>query len=117
MDISSAYCTGCHQPMKPTRVVCPRCKLLMEGDFEVSPLARLSLEDQVFVHSFIRHHGSIKKMESLFGISYPTVKNRLNSIGVALDRGFEARSQNLVILEQLSRGEITVEEALKRMGR
>jgi hypothetical protein len=101
--------------MIPTRVVCPTCNLLMEGEFEVSPLARLPLAEQLFVVSFLRHHGSIKKMEQLFGISYPTVKNRLNAISAALDESFEAPSPNIAILDQLAQGEITVDEAIERM--
>jgi len=88
----------------------------MEGDFEVSPLCRLSLEDQTFVMAFIRHHGSIKKMESLFEISYPTVKNRLNAIAAALDKTLEGPSPNLYVLEQLARGEITTEETLEKLS-
>jgi hypothetical protein len=117
MDISKARCASCEQPMVLTRVVCPACNLLMEGDFEISPLARLPLEDQLFVVSFIRHHGSIKKMEQLFGISYPTVKNRLNAIGSILDESFDAPSPNMTILDRLAQGEITVDEALERMNR
>ncbi|MFV2021178.1 DUF2089 family protein [Micromonospora sp. LOL_023] len=43
-------------------------------------LAQLSVDDQVFVAAFVRLHGSIKKMERIFGVSYPTVKSRLNRI-------------------------------------
>jgi hypothetical protein len=88
----------------------------MEGEFELSPLAQLSLDDQAFVMAFVRSHGSIKKMESLFGISYPTVKNRLNAIGAALDKSFQAPAPNLYVLEQLARGEITVQEALEKLS-
>ena len=94
---------------------CRSCNLKLETDFEVPALAQLSLEDQVFVVAFVRHHGSIKKMERLFGISYPTVKNRLRSIGRELDRSFEAPSPNSEILERLARGEISVDEALERL--
>jgi hypothetical protein len=45
----------------------------IEGSFELPPLARLSAENQVFVMAFVRSHGSIKEMERVFGISYPTV--------------------------------------------
>lgn len=102
--------------MRINRTYCHECDVFLEGEFEVSPLAKLSLEDQMFVIAFLRHHGSIKKMESLFGISYPTVKNRLNAISSQLDSSFEAPPSNSVILGQLSRGEITVEEALERMS-
>jgi len=116
MDISKARCTDCNQPMKVTRMACPSCGMTMEGDFEIAPLAQLSADDQSFVMAFVRSHGSIKKMEALFGISYPTVKNRLNAIGAALDKSVEAPSPNLYVLEQLSRGDITVEEALEKLS-
>jgi len=115
MDISKAVCPECNEPLKVGRMACPKCHLAVEGDFEVSALGKLSPEDQVFVIAFLRHHGSIKKMESLFGISYPTVKNRLNAISARLDKSFEAPSSNLTILEQLSRGELSVADALERL--
>jgi hypothetical protein len=116
MDISRAHCSGCGQPMKVVRLRCDSCNVLLEGDFEVSPLALLSPEDQALIFAFLRHHGSIKKMESLFSISYPTVKNRLNAINARLDRSFQAPAPNSVVLEQLAQGEITVNEALERLS-
>jgi hypothetical protein len=116
MDISKARCPDCRQPLKVARMTCPSCDLAMENDFEISPLAQLCLDDQAFVMAFVRHHGSIKKMESIFGISYPTVKNRLNSISASLDMSLQAPSPNLFVLEQLSCGEITVEEALDKLS-
>jgi hypothetical protein len=116
MDISQAKCPSCSQSLKLARLSCPGCGVHVEGEFELSPLARLSPEDQSFVIVFIRHHGTIKKMESIFNISYPTVKNRLNAIAAALDRDFEAPSPNLYVLEQIARGEISVEEALNKLS-
>ena len=116
MDVSKSVCPDCNKPLKIARMTCPSCNLAVEGEFELSPLGKLSVDDQAFVIAFVRHHGSIKKMESLFGISYPTVKNRLNAISAALDKNFQAPSPNLYVLEQLSRGELSVEEALERLG-
>src|SRR6266581_9228912 len=56
----------------------------IEGPFTLPPLAQLAAEDQVFVAAFVRCHGSIKQMEKYFGVSYPTIKNRLNRIGALL---------------------------------
>src|SRR2546427_7546644 len=56
----------------------------LEGRFELPPLATLSADDQIFVAAFVRCHGSIKQMEKFFGVSYPTIKNRLNRIGAQL---------------------------------
>ncbi len=88
----------------------------VEGDFELPPLGRLTMEDQVFVAAFVRCHGSIKEMEQLFGISYPTVKNRLNHIAGQLEfveiNPLSSRGEVLALIDK---GEISVEEALKRM--
>lgn len=116
MDISKARCPQCDQPLRIQRTLCPACGVSVEGEFELSPLAQLTAEDQAMVMAFVRHHGSIKKMESLFGVSYPTVKNRLNAISAQLDKTFEGPTPNLYVLEQLSRGEITVDEALEKLG-
>ena len=58
--------------------------IAIEGRFDLPPLASLTAEDQVFVAAFVRCHGSIKQMEKFFGVSYPTIKNRLNRIGALL---------------------------------
>ncbi len=90
--------------------------IVLEGQFELPPLAKLTMEDQIFVTAFIRSHGSIKDMEELFGISYPTVKNRLNRIANQLNFVDinPPPSQNEV-LSKLERGELSVEDALERL--
>jgi hypothetical protein len=101
--------------MKITRAECPECEVAFDGELEVSAIGKLVPEDQVFVVAFLRNHGSIKKMEGLFGISYPTVKNRLNAIVDQLDREFDVPTPNSAVLEQLARGEIDVRDALERL--
>ena len=115
MDISKAICPECRAPMGIQRLACPQGHVVMEGEFEVPTLAGLSLEEQLFVAAFLRCHGSIKRMEELFEISYPTVKNRLNAIVDKLDQVLDAPSSNLQILERLEHGEITTEEALAKL--
>ena len=90
----------------------------IEGRFEVPPLALLPAEDQTFVAAFVRCHGSIKQMEKFFGVSYPTIKNRLNRIGALLPfveiepaEGPERPSAD-ALLSQLERGELTVDEVV-----
>ena len=90
MDLSRTRCAGCGTAMRISRLECASCGVAMEGDFEVAALAHLAEDDQTFVHAFLRHHGSIKKMEEVFGVSYPTVKNRLNSITRQLDDHYSA---------------------------
>ncbi|MBD3402574.1 DUF2089 family protein [candidate division GN15 bacterium] len=88
--------------------------IAIEGAFDLPPLARLEAEDQVFVAVFVKSHGSIKQMEKHFGISYPTVKSRLNRISEKLDfvEVETAPGSREEILEQLQRGEISVDEAV-----
>lgn len=90
--------------------------IVLEGSFELPPLARLTMEDQIFATAFIRSHGSIKDMEEMFGVSYPTVKNRLNRIARQLEFvEINPPSSQSEILAQLERGEITIEDALKKL--
>ena len=85
----------------------------IEGSFELPQLARLNLEDQVFITAFVRCHGSIKEMEQVFGVSYPTIKSRLTRIANGLEfvETNPAPSQ-AEILERLKRGEITAQQAI-----
>ncbi len=98
------------------RVRIKNSSIAIEGQFEIPPLARLTLEDQIFVIAFIRCSGSIKEMEKLFGISYPTVKSRLERIAGTLDFvEINPPASKGEILDQLDRGEISVEDAIKKM--
>ena len=91
----------------------PDSDVVISGSFELTPLARLSGEDQVFIMVFVRSHGSIKDMERAFGISYPTVKNRLNRISARLDLvETDPVPGQSEILAQLQRGEITAADAI-----
>ena len=71
-------------PLVVERVRLADRDIAIDGAFELPQLAKLSPEDQVFVVAFVRSHGSIKEMEQVFGVSYPTVKARLNRIAQSL---------------------------------
>ncbi len=95
--------------------------IAVEGDFTPPPLACLSVDDQMFAAAFLASHGSIKKMELLFGISYPTVKNRLNHIVSRLDvpkvevGPYVGCGFTKEILEKLDRGELSFDEAMEEL--
>ena len=90
--------------------------IAIEGTFELPQLAKLSLEDQIFVVAFVRSHGSIKEMEQVFGVSYPTIKARLNRIAGALEFvDTDPTPSRNEILDRLSRGEITADEAIAEL--
>jgi hypothetical protein len=106
------------KPVTVERVRVVDSGIAIEGSFAPPPLASLSAEDQVFVMAFIRCHGSIKEMEEMFGISYPTVKSRLNRIA----RQFEFVEIVKIAVEEevidgLERGEISAEEAIRRLSK
>jgi hypothetical protein len=104
------------RPLIVERVRLPDKDIAIEGQFVLPQLARLSAEDQVFVAAFIRSHGSIKEMEQTFGVSYPTIKARLNRISESLEfvetDPAPSRSE---ILARLARGEIDAATAIKEM--
>src|SRR5580698_4352004 len=117
-------------PMEIERVRLTETGIAIEGPFELPQLAQLTAEDQIFVAAFVRCHGSIKQMEQIFGVSYPTIKNRLNRLGtqlpsVEIDQPLEGAAAPseasppgvaLSLLEQLDRNELTVSEVLARLG-
>lgn len=90
--------------------------IVIEGRFELPQLARLRAEDQVFVAAFLRSHGSIKEMEQVFGVSYPTVKARLNRIAASLEFiDVDPLPSRAEVLERLQRGDITAEDAIAEL--
>jgi hypothetical protein len=90
--------------------------IAIEGSFELPQLARLGMDDQVFITAFVRSHGSIKEMERIFGVSYPTIKARLTRIADSLEFvEINPTSSKAEILERLQRGKITAEDAIREM--
>jgi hypothetical protein len=108
-------------PFEIERVRLTNQDVAIEGRFEPPPLAALTADDQVFVAAFVRCHGSIRQMEQLFGVSYPTIKNRLNRIGAQLPFAeVEApadppRASASELLSRLERGDLTVSEVLNQL--
>jgi hypothetical protein len=104
------------KPVTVERVRLVDSGIAIEGSFSLPPLANLSAEDQVFVMAFVRGHGSIKEMEEMFGISYPTVKNRINRIAGQLELvEIVKATPREDVIEQLERGDISAEEAIRRL--
>jgi hypothetical protein len=104
------------QPILVERVRLVEKDIVVEGRFELPQLARLNLEDQVFITAFVRSHGSIKEMEQIFGVSYPTIKSRLNRIASSLEFvDTNPAPSRVEVLDRLQRGEINAQDAIREL--
>jgi hypothetical protein len=106
------------EPILVERVRLAGTDVRIEGSFEPPPLARLAAEDQVFVAAFVKCHGSIKQMEKYFGVSYPTIKNRLNRIGEGLafvEIASDDEPPTRDVLSRIEDGTITVAQAIEEL--
>jgi hypothetical protein len=90
--------------------------ITIDGSFDLPPLAQLSMEDQIFVAAFVKSHGSIKDMEELYGVSYPSIKNRLNRISKAFDFiDLTPADSASDILEDFEQGKISFDQAIEAL--
>jgi hypothetical protein len=111
-------CPVCNDLLEVTQLHCRSCDTTIEGHFSLGRFYQLTAEQLSFVETFVRCEGRINKVEEELGISYPTVRNRLNEVIRAL--GYEVHEEAILpteqrrtILEQLAAGTITSEEAVK----
>lgn len=123
MNKAPNLCPFCHGNMEISRLHCPSCDTTLEGHFEATPFSQLNLEQMNFMITFIRNEGKINRVGEELGISYPTVRGRLHDLIRAL--GFEVGEEEesvpdderRSVLDSLSKGQLTSEEALKRLSR
>ncbi|MGD0153084.1 MAG: DUF2089 domain-containing protein [Thermacetogeniaceae bacterium] len=111
-------CPICGSRMDVTRLHCDSCDSTLEGRFDTCRFCQLSQEQQVFVEVFLKSRGNIKEVERELGISYPTVRSRLDSVLEALGYQSEMSVEDFSqhrndVLEALDRGELTADEAAK----
>jgi hypothetical protein len=89
MKVLPAICPSCSSQLNVKSLVCERCQTEIQGQYELPLLSRLSIDDQGFILEFIKASGSLKEMARLLGLSYPTVRNRLDEVieRVKLEKG------------------------------
>ena len=90
-----ATCPICSAELAVTRLHCRGCGTTLEGDFNVGRFARLSREQFALLESFLRSKGNLKEMERELGISYPTVRARVDALLRALGLGDESAADEL----------------------
>jgi hypothetical protein len=116
-------CPVCEHELNVTRLHCRECGTTLEGEFSVGRFSRLSREQLALLESFLRSRGNLRDMERELGISYPTVRSRVDALVRALGlTGGETEGPippgdgdqagaTRAVLERLARREISPEEA------
>jgi hypothetical protein len=133
-------CPVCSSELAVTRLHCRSCGTTLEGDFSVGRFGRLNRDQLTLLESFLRSRGNLRDMERELGISYPTVRSRVEALVRALGFGPRADAAEAAdeegndtapeqatpartraeVLEALARHELTAEEAaaaIRSIGR
>src|SRR5579875_4126634 len=112
-------CPVCHGTLHVTQLQCPACRAEVAGDFALNRLATLGEPHASLITLFLRSRGNMKEMERELGLSYPTVRARLEEALTAagFGRGSEPdrSTRRAEILDALERGDITAQEAVSRL--
>ncbi len=110
-------CPVCSSRLKAVKLKCDACGTVIESEFELSKFGLLNKEQFNFVEVFLKCRGSIKDVEKELGVSYPTVRGKLDDVIRALGYTVADESaQNInQIIEELEKGNIDAEEAIKKI--
>jgi hypothetical protein len=111
-------CPVCDERLALTRLTCPACDTELAGGFATCEFCVLSNEDREVLRVFLASRGNMKDLERHLGVSYPTARARFDALltKIGIDRPAGAPTQTRVeLMEQVARGEIDVDEALKRL--
>ncbi|MGG1679134.1 DUF2089 domain-containing protein [Neobacillus sp. NRS-1170] len=107
-------CPVCSKQLKITKLQCTHCHTTVENEFQLSKFAALGQDQLQFIETFLKCRGNIKEVEKELGISYPTVRGKLDdiitSLGHTTNKKMEIDKKKIVSM--LEKGEITAEEAI-----
>ena len=111
-------CPVCNSELTVARLKCDSCDTVIENNFKLSKFDYLSDEELYFTETFIRCRGNIKEVEKAMGISYPTVRSKLEAVIKKL--GYETGTDDQAarkeeVLRALENGEITAEQAIAQL--
>lgn len=110
-------CPVCNSKLNVIKLKCQKCSTVIENEFELSKLEYLDDEHIKFIEVFVKCRGNIKDVEKELGISYPTVRAKLDDVVSAL--GYTVIKKPSIgsktIIDMLEKGDITPEEAIKMM--
>ena len=110
-------CAVCGNKLEVTELHCHRCDTRYQGHFHLDKFSYLSPEQKFFIEVFSKCRGNIKEVEKELDISYPTVRSKLDdvisSLGYKVTASEKSETKKKEILDMLSKGEITYDEAIK----
>ncbi|MFD3155690.1 DUF2089 domain-containing protein [Haloimpatiens sp. FM7330] len=108
-------CPVCNSNLEVTRLECKKCGTIIQNEFELSKFAYLKKDQLNFIKVFVKCRGNIKDVEKELGVSYPTVRAKLDDAISALGYTVDKNSKNdkKKILEMVEQGTITPDEALE----
>ena len=78
-------CPVCDNDIHITEIHCNKCETFIRGEFELCKFCRLTAQQKYFIEVFVKNRGNIKELEKELGISYPTVRNKLDEVIAALE--------------------------------
>jgi hypothetical protein len=113
-------CPVCHDELIVTRLACRNCGTALEGRFSLEKIFQLTPEQLHFVEVFLRNEGKLNRVQDELGLSYPTVRSRLEEVIQALGYDVPGKDEEGIdedrrqeVLQKLAAKEITSEEALE----
>ncbi|MBI4674431.1 MAG: DUF2089 domain-containing protein [Chloroflexi bacterium] len=115
-------CPACGGPLIIAEIQCSNCHLKMQGEFKPGLFSTLSDDQLTFVRAFLRVRGNLSEMEKVLGVSYPTIRNKLDEINQVLERAEKnpvaapvENTPRTAILQKLAAGEIDAAQALDQL--
>lgn len=110
-------CPVCNHRLATTRLTCPECSTELAGAFESCEFCVLSDDDRAVLRVFLASRGNMKELERHLGVSYPTARARFDGLlaKLGIERAAAPAPSRLELMEQVARGEIDVDEAMRRI--
>ena len=113
-------CPACGGSLVITEIQCSNCHLKMQGEFKPGLFSTLTDDQLTFVRAFLRVRGNLSEMEKVLGVSYPTIRNKLEEINQTLERAEQppvialpSNNERSAILNKVAAGELDAAQALE----
>ncbi len=109
-------CPSCSGMLNPVKYICSDCRTEVSGDFTMCPFCSLDRENRSLLELFLLARGNLKAVQRMLGVSYPTARTRVEEMFNALENRMTEGDSSINVLEQLHRGEISLEDALETLN-